>query len=150
MSTTTRIHQELQINQAIDDRLNELLSQMQQLLDKSRIWESKMEVAQIQNLLAVAHETNSVEVVKNYIRYQIGRDGGSGSWRRRVGTGPTFGDQIIAELDRLKSIAQSIVPQSAQGETLVDGAWMKLTRLYLGYLRRYFYYKKREQQGDGR
>ena len=143
MTSPTTMRRELEINRAIDDRLNELLRQMQKLLDDSRIWDSKMELSQIQNLLAVAYETNSVEVVKNFIRYQIGRDGGGNSWRRRVGTGPTFGEQIVAELDRLQPIAATIVPQSGSSDAEVNQTWMKLTRLYLGYLRRYFYYKKR-------
>lgn len=143
MTSPTTMRRELEINRAIDDRLNELLRQMQKLMDDSQIWNSRMELNQIQNLLAVAYETNSVEVVKNFIRYQIGRDGGGNSWRRRVGAGPTFGDQIVAELDRLQEVAAAIVPQSGSSDAEVNQTWMKLTRLYLGYLRRYFYYKKR-------
>lgn len=144
MSST--MQRELRINQAIDAHLNAILQQMQELVDASSIWESNMEVSQIQNLLAVAQETDSVEVVKNYIRYQIGRDGNAVSWRRRVGTGPVFGEQIIAELDRLKGIASGLLPERRDGEATrreIDRTWMKMTRLYLGYLRRYFYYKKR-------
>ncbi len=141
MSTT--MQRELKINQAIDGYLNKMLAEMQKLLDASQIWESRMELGQIQNLLAVAHETSSVEVVKNYIRYQIGRDGGAVSWRRRLGTGPTFGEQIIVELDKLQALAATFVPQQGSSDEEVARTWMKLTRLYLGYLRRYFYYKKR-------
>ncbi|MBK7916835.1 MAG: hypothetical protein IPJ94_11365 [Chloroflexi bacterium] len=144
MSTT--MQRELKINQAIDDQLNKILEDMQKLLDASRIWESRMEVGQIQNLLTVAQETDSVEVVKNYIRYQIGRDTTGSSWRRRVGTGPVFGEQIIAELDELKGTASTLVPQEDTGEFEVDRTWMKMTRLYLGYMRRYFYYKKRSAE----
>lgn len=138
------MQRELTINQAIDDRLNGILQQMKVLVDNSRIWEAKkMEVSQIQNLLAVSQETGSVEVVKNYIRYQMGRDGGSDSWRNRMGTGPTFGEQVIDAVDNLRSVAASIVPEEKNNQAEIDRTWMKLTRLYLGYLRRYFYYKKR-------
>ncbi|MBE2199681.1 MAG: hypothetical protein IAE79_13785 [Anaerolinea sp.] len=138
----TTMQRELRINQAIDEQLNSILKQMQALLETSRIWESKMEVGQVQNLLAVAQETDSVEVVKNFIRYQIGRDTTGSSWRRRVGTGPVFGEQIITELDKLEGIARTLVAQDAV-DLEIDRTWMKMTRLYLGYLRRYFYYKKR-------
>jgi hypothetical protein len=149
MSTT--MQRELKINQAIDGYLNKMLAEMQKLLDASQIWESRMELGQIQNLLAVAHETSSVEVVKNYIRYQMGRDSGAfSSWRWRVGTGPTFGDQIIAELDKLQTLAATFVPPQGSSDEEVDRTWMKLTRLYLGYLRRYFYYKKRERGAERR
>ena len=143
--STTMMQQELALDKEIDDRLNELLKQMQKLMDGSRIWESSMEVNQIQNLLAVAMETDSVEVVKNYIRYQIGRDNKSASWRKGVGNRLTFGDQIVDELDRLHGIALSIVPANS-AQHFIDRAWMKLTRLYLGHLRRYFYYKKRSKE----
>lgn len=146
MSST--MQRELRINQAIDAHLNAMLQQMQEMLDASRIWESNMEVSQIQNLLAVAQETDSVEVVKNYIRYQIGRDGNAGSWRRRVGTGPVFGEQVVAELDRLYGVAKSLLPEQkddAAARREAERTWMKMTRLYLGYLRRYFYYKKRNR-----
>lgn len=142
MTTMDMNQQMLALDKAIDDRLNAILKQMQQLLDESRIWESNMEVSQVQNLLAVSMETDSVEVVKNYIRYQIGRDGNSASWRLRRGTNAVFGDQIIAELDRLETVARSIVPASSE-QWLIDRTWMKMARLYLGHLRRYFYYKKR-------
>ncbi len=145
MTVTLSMQQELEIDRAIDAQLNGMLRQMQKILDDSRIWESKMEVNQMQNLLAVAQETDSAEVVKNYIRYQIGRDGNAVTWRRRVGNNPLFGDQIITELDRLQSVAQAVVPKSS-GQELIDRAWMKLVRLYLGHLRRYFYYKKRDKE----
>lgn len=146
MTTMEKMQQELAISQAIDKTMNENLRQMQKLLDDSRIWDGNMEVSQIQNLLSVAQETGSVEVVKNYIRYQIGRDGRSDSWRRRIGTGPTFGDQIIGELDRLQKIAATIAPADA-GDEARDRTWMLLARRYLGYLRWYFYYKKRSKEG---
>lgn len=139
------LQQELKIDRAIDAQLNGMLQQMQKILDDSRIWEGKMEVSQLQNLLTVALDTDSVELVKNYIRYQIGRDASSGSWRRMRGSNPVFGDQIIAELDRLHDIARSIVPANSD-QQMIDRVWMKLTRVYLGNLRRYFYYKKRDKE----
>lgn len=138
----TTIRRELLINQAVDARLNIMLVRMQQMMDDNRIWQSKMELSQIQNVLAVALDTNSVEVVKNYLRYQIGRDTTAGSWRRRLASGPTFGEIVIAEIDRLNEWAVTITNEE-KGTPLTDKTWMNLTRLYLGYMRRYFYYQKR-------
>jgi hypothetical protein len=143
------IRRELYINQAIDERLNTLLVRLQQLMDDTRIWQSKMELNQLQNVLAVAQETGSVEVVKNYIRYQMGRDNTSNSWRRRAGTGPAFGDRLISELDHLHDVAETIT-QEKKGSPTTDKTWMALSRLYLGYLRRYFYYQKRTQPEGNR
>ena len=134
------LQRELKINQAIEDRLNQLLGQMKEMVDNSRIWESGMEVNQLQNLAAVAQETTSVEVVLNYIRYQIGRDGSTSSWRRAIGNAPPFGEQVVAELERLKEVAQGI---AGEDRAAADRAWINMTRRYLGYLQRYFYYKKR-------
>ena len=145
--STNMMQQELKIDKAIDDRMNAILRQMQNMMDDAQPWSDKMEVNQIQNLLAVAQETDSVEVVKNFIRYQIGRDGGRASWGRSM-KGPAFGDRLIDELDKLEKIAKSIVPADSDS-LLAERAWMKLCRLYIGHLRRYFYYKKRSK-GRGR
>jgi hypothetical protein len=133
---------ELTINQAIDDRLNHILPQMKEMLDGTQIWDSKMELHQLQNLLATAQDTGSVEVVKNFIRYQMGRDSQGNSWRKNQ-----FGDLVINALDDLKNKAEIIVADCKGSESDIDWTWMALTRLYLGNLRRYFYYKKRSKGG---
>lgn len=136
----TALQRELKINQAIDDRMNKLLNDMQTMIDTTRIWESGLEVSQVQNLVAVAQETTSVEVVINYIRYQIGRDNNNSSWRRGSSPDSFFGEMIIAELNKLQEIAQSI---TGKDQAAADRAWITMTRRYLNYLQRYFYYKKR-------
>src|SRR5919199_1339781 len=55
--------------------------------------------AQLRNALAVASETPSSEVLKNWIRYQIGRPDGRG-WRQN-GFGEAIIEQLERELDRL-------------------------------------------------
>ncbi|MCP4425756.1 MAG: hypothetical protein GY803_14775 [Chloroflexi bacterium] len=142
---TATMRQELQINRGIEARLNEQLKAMQTWMDRTRIWTAGMDVSQTQNLLSVAQDTGSVEVVKNYIRYQIGRDGNSRSWRKGA---PGFGEELIREIDRLREVAEGVVPaDSPDRERVVDQTWMKLTRRYLGYLHRYFYYNKKRSQG---
>lgn len=136
----TALQKELKINQAVDDRMNEILRQMQEMLDASKVWEGGMEVSQMQNLLAVAQETNSVEIVINYIRYQIGRDSNKSSWRRGSSLDSAFGEQVIAALNKLQEIAESI---TGSDPAAAERAWMTLTRRYLGYMHRYFYFKKR-------
>lgn len=136
--TVNQLQLELTINQAIDSKLNQILPQMKELLDTTKIWDSKMELHQLQNLLATAQDTSSVEIVKNFIRYQMGRDNRGDSWRKNQ-----FGDLVIDALDDLQMMAQTIVGDCNGSESDIDWAWMALTRLYLGNLRRYFYYQKR-------
>lgn len=144
---------ELAISRDIDDYLNTMLADMQKKLDAGAIWEGgRLENSQLSNLVAVAEETGSVEVVKNYIRYQIGRDEKGAAWRRLTGPRLTFGDGLIADLDALRERAQGIV--AANGKRLseteqtpyVDRTWIRLTRLYVGYMRRYLYYRNDAQK----
>lgn len=151
MITTEALRRELRINRGIDDAMNELLTTMKEFVDSTRIWESRMEVHQMHNLVSVTGETGSVELVKNFIRYQIGRDDRSDNWRWRVGGVKSFGERLVDKLDELREMAQGIVSEagvSEASEREVDRAWMTLTRHYLGHLNRYFYYMKRTKGGE--
>jgi hypothetical protein len=133
---------ELAINQAIDAQMNKILKSMNETMGRPGAFPNGLENAQLQNLLGVTRETGSVEVVKNYIRYQVGRQ--KKTWGY---TGPdkkTFGDQLIEELDKLEKIAQGIVNDDKirGGQEDLDRVWMRLTQLYLGNLNRYFRYVK--------
>jgi len=151
--TTETLRRELRINREIDGSMNELLVEMQRFVDNTRIWESRMEVHQMTNLVAVASETGSVEVVKNFIRYQIGRDTRNENWRWRVGSVKNFGEQLVDKLDELREMAEGIVAGASNpsaDEQDVDRIWMTLCRAYLGHLSRYFYYKKKTAEGGRR
>ena len=130
----------------IDRAMNNVLEGMQQLVDQSQIAKSRMEKAQIKNLLAVALEAGSVEVVKKFVTYQAGRDVAGSSWRKGG-----FFQALIDALDGLKGQAGRITRQAhtdlrlaEPDEEQVDEAWMLLVRAYLGQLNRYFYYRKEE------
>lgn len=152
MSTDTQL--ELAINNSVDGYLNKMLTDMEKLL--KNVPPKMLENAQLSNLRAVTQDTTSVEVVTNYIRYQMGRDEHARSWRRYAGEKP-FGDALIAAIDGLKGPAESFVTDNSKGLTLtdkqrqdyLDRTWIALTRLYAGYLRRYLYYvNSKERQRD--
>jgi hypothetical protein len=131
---------ELAINQAIDNQLNSILRHMTDTLGKPGVFPNGLENNQLQNLLGVTRETGSVEVVKNYIRYQIGRQ--KNTWGY---TGPDkviFGERLITDLDWLHDLAQTIAADIDGASLDVDSIWMRLTQLYLGNLNRYFRYAK--------
>ncbi|HLB49396.1 MAG TPA: hypothetical protein VJL59_20485 [Anaerolineales bacterium] len=142
MSNDT-LSRELRISREVDGSLNSILADMQKLMDDTRIHESGMEVHQMANLVAVAQETDSVEVVKHYIRYQLGRDSQNKTWRWRLGSGKNFGEQLVDRLDGLRDRAQLIVSEAKGDRPAEDRTWMTLTRLYIGHMRRYFVYRKK-------
>ncbi|MCA9954666.1 MAG: hypothetical protein H6657_02500 [Ardenticatenaceae bacterium] len=146
-TTMTQLQRELHINRDIDQAMNQLLPQMKAFMDDTQIWKSDMELNQLQNLLSTAQDTQSVEVVKNFIYYQMGRDNRGSSWRKSERNQPSFGDRLIQALDELRDTAV-LITEAYGGQTGdIDKAWMNLTRLYLGNLRRYFYYHKRTGSG---
>jgi hypothetical protein len=129
--------------------MNDLLAGMTKFVDETRIWESRMEEHQMNNVIGVTQETSSVEVVKNFIRYQIGRDVRNENWRWRVGSVKNFGEQLVDKLDELHDLATGIVAGASNPSAPprdVNRVWMRLTRAYLGHLSRYFVYHKRTKE----
>jgi len=98
----TEVQRALHLKREIDRRLNALVKEACQTVDDTSVAgrDSKMERSQFDNVLAVATETESVEVIKNFIRYQIGRRDGLG-WRHGG-----FGLKVVEDLDRLRDVAQ--------------------------------------------
>jgi hypothetical protein len=136
----------LRLQDAIERRLNTLTASATALIDKTKVCHSeKMEESQMQNLVSVARETDSAEVVLNFILYQVGRDEKSKSWRHG-----DFGVELEKALRGLKGDAQQIAVQVAGEETpeLVDEAWIRLMRHYVGQLRRFFYFRKKYEQHE--
>lgn len=148
--STANMQTQLHIQRGIEHSLNQVLQEMQDLVDSSRIYESRMEIHQMSNLVSVATETPSVEVVKKYVLYQVGRDERNNSWRWRVGSAKNFGERLVEQLDWLKDVAEGVVNEAEGGPKDVDWAWMQLARLHAGHLRRYFYYLKKKKMKGGR
>lgn len=148
MSQRRELRRRMATQEGIDRAMNNVLERMQQLVDQTEIAKSGMEKTQIKNLLAVALDTGSVEIVKKFIYYQAGRDTAGTSWRKGG-----FFRALVEALDGLKGDAERITRQvhadlrlAAPDAEQVDEAWMLLVRAYLGQLNRYFYYSKEETQ----
>ncbi len=146
------LRRRMAVQHEIELEMNNLIRDMIVLVDSNKVAESRMEKHQIKNLLGVALETPSVEVVKQYILYQVGRDAPGSSWRR-----DDFGGKLVKALDTLRRtaerIAQDVQRQLRLGDKLdnrqIDDAWILLVRAYLGQLNRYFYYRREERHGRG-
>lgn len=133
----------------IDLLINELIRQVRQLVDKTGVAASQMEKHQFSNLLGVALDTKSVELVKNFIQYQMGRDVRRTTWRAQ-----DFGEQLVRDLDGLRKKAQDIALNLYEDlkldgeptEREIGEIWIEIARQYVGQLNRYFYYKKEAQR----
>ena len=143
-----RLQHRIAVQRGVEQAMNEMIRDMRKLVDDTQVEKSNMEKHQIGNVLAVALETPSAEVVQNFIRYQVGRDTRKDSWHRN-----NFGEEMVKRLESLKKTAGDIAQAAHEKLSLpppqerdVDGVWIELVRQYLGQLNRYFYYKKEAQQ----
>ncbi|WP_445247591.1 hypothetical protein, partial [Microcoleus sp. OTE_8_concoct_300] len=95
-----------------------------------------LEESQFRNLVRVSDTTDSPEVIKNFILYQVGRD-------RKWGRGQnSLAQKIIEDVNKLiKRKAEEIA-----GAAKVDNfkpIWIELIRRYLGYGVRYLTYLRK-------
>ena len=101
--------------------------------------------AQLRNAVVVACSTDSVEALKNWLRYQVGREAGRGGWRHK-----DFGEAVV------RGIEQDLAPLAAEVVAAADGtvaeATVRMTfaRQYLGYMVRHFAYAEMERQRERR
>ena len=90
----------------------------------------KLEASQFRNLVRVADTTESAEVVKNFLRYQVGREK---KWGRGKGS---LAERIVEDIDgTLKTHASEIAKTAggADAKHLGKRVRMELIRRYLGY-----------------
>jgi hypothetical protein len=138
---------EMLIRQLLDEMDTAVVQRAEAVVDNtSGITDEKkggLEDKQIRNVMAVAEETQSVAVVDNFIKYQIGRNKENEGWR--FGEGQGFGEAVRADLTWLQEAAK----RQASGEVKTEELAIRLVRRYLGYLNRHFKYVQ-VRQGGGR
>jgi hypothetical protein len=143
------------LKRAIDRRAGDLIKAGSKAVSRLKPTgkKSEMEESQLRNLLSVASEALSVDVVTNFIRYQIGRSPTADKW----GCKPNdFGPTLIHDIESgaVWTAAQQVdreVQERIGGApipSVVDGAHLFLTRLYIGYLNRLFVYCKRREDNN--
>lgn len=136
---------EIRISSEIERNSGTLVEQAEKLLDgktQALIKTTyKLEENQLRNVMAVANNSEHVAVVSNFIKYQMGRNEGKNPWNEK---GAGFGDALIEALNNLKDIARNIAGKASDR---VDEIHIKLVRLFLGYLNRYFVYLNQKEIG---
>ncbi len=121
----------VELKQKIDEELDWLVSDGKKLIDTT--WESikkeKVEKSQMRNLLEMAVASDSVKVLELFIQYQMGR--------KKLPR--DFGNQLIQKITtELTNKANEISKNRSEHTKEV---LLRIVRLYLGYMNRYFVYK---------
>lgn len=142
----------LRIERQISYQMDEILYKIQNIAKKFAI-ASKDKKSPFRNVLAVATDSSSsLEVIKNYIRYQVGRSGSSPIWKTSTDN-KLFATAVVEDINSLSENAQKIltsireeIPNSNDLSPYLDNTQnqekmkkylhLKLTQLYLGYLAR--------------
>ena len=136
----------LKIQQAIRQTEDKLVQWIESAMNSKRLKDLKN--TQFRGLVRVASTTQSTEVIKNFLRYQFGRD--SGKWGelaekiiRDIGNpqkdidSEDNTDTLLAEADQ---IATNLLQQDEHFVQKRNDIWLTLIRLYLGYGARYLFY----------
>lgn len=127
-STILNPQVELKIQRGIRQVEDKLVLAIQAALEESQY--GNLDDAQFRNLVRVAESTDSTEVIKNFLLYQVGRQGkGEEKWGRSKNS---LANQIIDDIDNaLKDLAQGISEEV--GQEFYQQIWLDLIRRYLGY-----------------
>jgi len=137
MNKSLKPQQQLKIQRAILQFEDNLVTAIQNALDKTSY--GNLEESQFRNLLEVSNNTESTEVIKNFLRYQVGRD-------KKWGRGKdSLANQIINDIENeIKNTAQKIAEDTNTKE-FTNYILLELIRRYLGYGSRYLVYKNKGQ-----
>lgn len=130
MSFSTEQKIELQVQKGIRQAEDDLVIWVQEALNESKYGD--LEEAQFRNLVRVSDTTDSAEVIKNFIRYQVGRD-------KKWGRGKdSLAERIVQDIDgNIKKNAHIIAECS---KVDFKPIWLELIRRYLGYGSRHLKY----------
>lgn len=143
-NSTLNMQIEYYIRQRIDETLDEIiLPNIEQLVVSAQLCQSDLGKSQFSSLQNLLRETNSIQVVFNWIRYQMGR---YKNWNDHH-----FGSALLRNLNMLENIAKEIVaeiynfrPEALEQEAqqdreirrLIRQVWKQLIEQYVGQLYR--------------
>lgn len=133
MTDATEQKIELQVQKGIRQSEDDLVIWIKDALNKTKYGD--LEESQFRNLLRVSETTDSAEVIKNFIRYQVGRD-------QKWGRGKeSLAERLIQDINgNIKEVAQKVA-KSSQAD--FKPIWLELIRRYLGYGVRHLTYLRK-------
>jgi len=133
MSYATEQKIELQVQKGIRQAEDDLVIWIEDALNKTKYGD--LEESQFRNLLRVSETTESAEVIKNFIRYQVGRDN---KWGRGE---ESLAERLIKDINgNILKAAQKVAESS---RTDFKPIWLELIRRYLGYGVRHLTYLRK-------
>lgn len=136
MTFSAEQQRDLKVQRGIRQAEDNLVQWIQDALDNCEYpnrGRNKLEESQFRNLVRVSDTTASPEVVKNFLRYQVGREP---KWGRGD---KSLAERIIVDIDNnLKTTAHGIAHDALSQDVLE--IQMELIRRYLGYGARYLKY----------
>jgi hypothetical protein len=136
MSITTEQKVELQVQRAIRQSEDDLVIWIQDALDNTKYGD--LEESQFRNLVRVADTTDSAEAIKNFLRYQVGRD-------KKWGRGKeSLAERLIQDIDGNIKKTAGIIAECSQID--FKPIWLELIRRYLGYGSRHLKYLRDGQK----
>ncbi|MEH2051804.1 hypothetical protein [Nostoc sp.] len=101
----------LRINQELSKQLDDVIIKMQQIAQEFAIKQVK-ERSPLKNVLTTATDPmSSIEVIKNYIRYQVGRKDASKIWKLEKienGKKEIFANAVITQINDLTANIENI------------------------------------------
>jgi hypothetical protein len=126
---------EFKIQKGIREAEDDLVIKIEEKLNNKQLY-GDLEESQYRNLMHVADTTESIEVIKNFLFYQLGRDNKWGKGEE------SLAKKIIDDIDKqIQPKAKKIVEKSGfTQEEKLRAVWLELTRRYLGYGSRYLKY----------
>ena len=133
MSDFSEQERQLKIQKGIRQAEDDLVTWVQDALDNEQSY-GDLEESQFRNLVRVSDTTDSAEVIKNFLRYQVGRDK---KWGRGEGS---LAEKIVKDIDTNIKKAAQVIAECSQAD--YKPIWLELIRRYLGYGARYLKYKR--------
>jgi hypothetical protein len=133
---------QLKIQKGIRQAEDLLVTWIQDALDEKQSY-GDLEESQFRNLVRVSDTTESTEVIKNFLRYQVGRD-------QKWGRGnDSLAAKIIKDIDiRIKERAKKIADEVKIDD--FNTIWIELIRRYLGYGARHLTYRLKGKSSLGK
>lgn len=102
----------LKVNQELSEQLDSLMEKITALATECKIGKDEDgKNSPFKNVLSVAIEPpTSLEVIKNFIRYQVGRQGASKIWKNN----PKFANALVRDLNSLEEDVENILKRISQ------------------------------------
>jgi hypothetical protein len=145
-----RARDALRLRREVDARLDRVVGLARELLGSTLFargddHRGTFREAQLRNATVVAGSTDSLEAVKSWVRYQMGREVGRGGWRHK-----DFGDALVRQIEQELGPLAAEIAEAAGTPERAGTIQVELTRQYLGYLARHFAYAEMERQRERR